>query len=149
MTASLAVALLLAGCGGDDGGSAATTTEETTTTTTEATIEVDIQLNTSNGLIGQNIDDESCDWNDVRYEVSDANADEILDIGDLPTEGDVLGLMPNYECRLEATIVLPAVDFYEVTLSGVGDLGDQWEVTQTFEQDDLEAGLVATVVPDP
>lgn len=131
------LALVLTGCG-DDGDQAATTT-------TAPTIEVDLVLSTSTGLIGGNIDDVSCEWGPMSYEVVDRNEDDVLDLGDIPGAGRVVSVMPDYECQAEATLEVASADFYEITVEGVG-MDGPWSATETFALDEVEAGPVAIAV---
>src|SRR5262245_34499014 len=103
---ALAAALLLVGCSGDDGDAAPSTTAEPTTTTAAQT-ELALRLVTTNGLVGGNVDDVTCDWGTVRYEVVDRNEGDVLAVGDIGPDGLVAGVMPNYECHLDAAIPVP------------------------------------------
>lgn len=152
VTALLGLALLLAGCGGDDSASGPTSasapsTTSTPTTTTTPSVRLHLRLTTTDGLVAQNADDVRCDWGDVRYEISDRNADEVIDVGDINPAGVVGGLMPNYECNLETSIELPAVDFYELHLTGAPLIGEQWEFADTFDRSEVETGITVTVGP--
>ncbi|HYF45535.1 MAG TPA: hypothetical protein VD926_04945 [Acidimicrobiales bacterium] len=102
--------------------------------------ELRVRLVTRDELIGGNVDDDACEWGSLRYELTDADRDEVVDRGALDGGGTILGLTP-YECAAAATITAPAVDAYELTVSGESVRQVTWSVTETFARDELESGV--------
>lgn len=133
------LAAFLAACG--SGGDEVASTTTAAPTTTEADIQATVTLTTHDGLIGGNVDDVSCTWGTVRFEIRDPNASEVLGVGDQAVNGNVISGPPNYECQASIDLHVPPVDFYEVTVSGSDELGVDWSASGTFSQTEMVGGV--------
>lgn len=103
---------------------------------TPADIHLSITATTSDGLIGQNHDDETCVFRELEWVVRDeagtiigsgrhederwsAGDAQWAVAGDISNPGDPL----SYECRTAWIIDVPAAEIYEVQLSSTGVFG--------------------------
>lgn len=138
----LSVGLLLAGASCSDEGDDQGAQDESTTTTEAEQVTIHLRIETSSGLVAQNLDDEMCRFGDGgRYEVRDGGG-EVLTAGSWTPLADVEATFPNYACSKEFDVGVEAAEFYELTLSHPGS---GTEDTITISANELDDQFVLTI----
>jgi hypothetical protein len=127
ISAALLAVAAAGACGGTPDSSAEAAAPTTQATPQRVTISVTVE--TENGLIGHNHDDERCVFAEPEYELRDG-AGTIIDVGRWeddgvsvgPSEwaaaGEVESLDP-YRCVLDATVTANPVEIYTLTVTAM------------------------------
>lgn len=131
--------LLALGCGSaDDPG------VSTAPTTTAPETAIRLEVATSNGIIGTNQGDGTCDWGNTRYEVADADG-SVIDAGALGVGTTTGQPIVDLVCHAEVDVRAPASPAYEIIITGSDDdpshPAAEWGETRTVSDDEALAGI--------